>query len=56
MVYDTQSASGREFVRIAARMDGEHIPLIEPIEERSGSIMDKVRHLMGINRRASANV
>ena len=56
VVYDTQSASGREFVRIAARLDGEHIPLIEPIEERSGSIMDKVRYLMGINRRASANV
>jgi septum site-determining protein MinD len=56
VVYDTQSASGREFVRIAARLDGEHIPMIEPIEERNGSIMDKVRNLMGINRRASANV
>ncbi len=56
VVYDTQSASGREFVRIAARLDGEHIPIMEPIEERNGSIMDKVRHLMGINRRASANV
>ena len=56
VVYDTQSASGREFVRIAARLDGEHIPMIEPIEERNGSIMEKVRNLMGINRRASANV
>jgi septum site-determining protein MinD len=56
VVYDAQSPSGREFVRISARLDGEHIPIIEPVEERGESIMDKVRHLMGINRSASANV
>ena len=56
VVYDPQSPSGREFARIAARLDGEQIPIFEPEEERAGSIMDKVRNLMGINRRTSANV
>ena len=56
VVYDGQSPSGREFLRIAARIDGEHIPMIDPVEEQPTSIMDKVRTLMGINRKASANV
>ena len=56
VVYDSQSASGREFVRIAARIDGEHIPLIDPVDEAPTSIMEKVRNIMGINRKASAHV
>ena len=56
VVYDSQSPSGREFVRIAARIDGDHVPLINPAPEQPTSIMDKVRTLMGINRKASANV
>ena len=56
VVYDPASPSGREFVRIAARIDGDYVPLIEPIEEQPTSIMDKVRNLMGINRRTSAHV
>lgn len=56
VVYDPESPSGREFVRIAARIDGEHVPLIDPIDEEPTSIMDKVRNIMGLNRRASANV
>ncbi len=56
VVYDSQSASGREFVRIAARIDGEHLPLIDPVDETPTSIMEKVRNIMGINRKASANV
>ena len=56
VVYDPQSASGREFVRIAARIDGEHLPLIDPLDEAPTSIMEKVRNIMGINRRASAHV
>ena len=56
VVYDATSPSGREFVRIAARLDGEHIPMVEPQEERPDSIMDRVRFLMGMNRRTSANV
>ena len=56
VVYDSQSPSGREFVRIAARIDGEYLPMIDPVEEQSTSIMDRVRTLMGINRKASANV
>ena len=56
VVYDQQSASGREFVRIAARIDGEHIPLIDPVDETPTSIMDKVRNIMGINRKASSHV
>ena len=56
VVYDATSPSGREFARIAARLDGEHIPMAEPEEERPDSIMDRVRFLMGMNRRTSANV
>ncbi len=56
VVYDPTSPSGREFVRIAARIDGDHIPIIDPVEEQPTSIMDKVRNLMGINRRTSAHV
>lgn len=56
VVYDAQSPSGQEFARIAARIDGEHIPMADPVDEPPASIMDKVRSLMGINRRASANV
>ena len=56
VVYDTQSPSGREFVRVAARIDGEYIPMIDPVDEQPTSIMDKVRTLMGINRKASAHV
>lgn len=56
VVYDSRSPSGREFVRIAARIDGEYLPMIDPVEDQPTSIMDKVRTLMGINRRASAHV
>ena len=60
VAYSAESPSGREFARIAARLDGEAIPLIEPIEERSEpgatSIMDKVRQLMGINKAVGAGV
>ena len=58
VAHDAAAPSGREFARIAARLDGEPIPLIEPIEERSEpiSIMDKVRHLMGRGRGVEAGV
>ena len=56
VVYDPQSPSGREFVRISARIDGEYIPMIDPIEEQPTSIMDKVRTLMGMGRKTSTNV
>ncbi len=56
VVYDSQSPSGREFVRVAARIDGEHLTLIDPVDETPTSIMDKVRNIMGINRKASAHV
>ena len=58
VAHNTASPSGREFTRIAARLDGEPIPLIEPIEERneSVSIMDKVRQLMGRGRAVGAGV
>ena len=56
VVYDPTSPSGREFVRIAARIDGDYIPIIDPVEEQPTSIMDKVRNLMGLNRRTSAHV
>ena len=58
VAYNGESPSGREFARIAARLDGEPIPLIEPIEERneSVSLMDKVRQLMGRGREVGAGV
>lgn len=56
VVHDVQSPSGREFVRIAARIDGEYTPMIDPVEEQSTSIMDKVRTLMGITRKATSHV
>ena len=56
VVYDPHSPSGQEFLRIAARIAGEHIPMIDPVDEQPTSIMDKVRNIMGINRRASAHV
>ncbi len=56
VVHDSQSPSGREFVRIAARIDGEYTPMIDPVEEQSTSIMDKVRTLMGMNRKATSHV
>ena len=56
VAHDVQSPSGREFVRIAARIDGEYTPMIDPVEEQSTSIMDKVRTLMGITRKASTHV
>ena len=36
------------FSRIAARIDGEDVPLMD-LEPKSG-LMDRVRYLMGINR------
>ena len=58
VAHNAASPSGREFTRIAARLDGEPIPLLEPIEERneSVSIMDKVRQLMGRGRAVEAGV
>ena len=47
VVYDGQSASGREFVRIAVRIDGERLPLIDPLDEAPTSIMEKVRLQQG---------
>ena len=50
VINDKRSSSGAAFSRIAARIDGEDVPLMD-LEPRN-SIMDKVRIIMGINRGA----
>ncbi len=48
VILDRKAASGLAFSRIAARIDGDPVPLMD-LEPRSG-LMEKVRNLMGINR------
>lgn len=50
VIHDKRSTSGAAFSRIAARIDGDDVPLME-LRPKSG-IMDKVRVIMGINRGA----
>ncbi|NQW24508.1 MAG: septum site-determining protein MinD [SAR202 cluster bacterium] len=50
VVHDRKSASGGAFLRIAARVDGEDIPLMD-LEPKSG-IFSKFRGLVGMNGRA----
>lgn len=48
VIHDKKAASGLAFARIAARIDGDDVPLAD-LEPKSG-LMDRVRYLMGINR------
>ena len=48
VIHDKKAPSGLAFSRIAARIDGDDVPLME-LEPKSG-LMDRVRFLMGINR------
>ena len=50
VIHDRRAPSGAAFSRIAARIDGEDLPLMD-LEPRNG-IMDKVRTIMGMNRGA----
>ena len=50
VVHDRKSASGGAFLRIAARVDGEDVPLMD-LEPKSG-IFSKFRGLVGMNGRA----
>jgi septum site-determining protein MinD len=50
VIHDKRAPSGAAFARIAARVDGEDIPLVE-LDAKSG-ILDKVKEIMGINRSA----
>ena len=50
VIYDKRAPSGAAFSRIAARIDGDDIPLMD-LEPKNG-IMDKVKVIMGINRGA----
>ena len=50
MIYDKRAPSGAAFSRIAARIDGDDIPLMD-LGPKNG-IMDKVKVIMGINRGA----
>lgn len=48
VIHDKRAPSGLAFSRIAARIDGDDVPLQEP-EDKNG-LMDKVRNIMGISR------
>ena len=48
VIHDKKAPSGLAFSRIAARIDGDDVPLMD-LESRGG-LMDRVRYLMGINR------
>ena len=48
VIHDKKAPSGLAFARIAARIDGDDVPLMD-LEPKSG-LMDRVRYLMGINR------
>ena len=48
VIHDKKAPSGTAFARIAARIDGDEVPL-EDLEPKSG-LMDRVRYLMGITR------
>jgi septum site-determining protein MinD len=50
VIHDKRAPSGAAFSRIAARVDGENIPLMD-LDAKS-SLMDKVKDIMGINRSA----
>lgn len=50
VIHDKKAPSGAAFSRIAARVDGDDIPLVE-LDARSG-LMDRVKEIMGINRSA----
>ena len=50
VIHDKRAPSGAAFARIAARVDGEDLPLVEL--DTKGGIMDKVKDIMGINRSA----
>ena len=50
VIHDKRSSSGAAFSRIAARIDGEEVPLMD-LAPRNG-IMEKVKIIMGINRGA----
>jgi septum site-determining protein MinD len=53
-VYDRKSASGAAFLKIAARMDGDEVPL-GALDSRAG-LMDRVRSLIGTDRSAYSHV
>ena len=48
VIHDKKAPSGLAFSRIAARIDGDDLPLMD-LEPKSG-LMNRVRFLMGINR------
>jgi septum site-determining protein MinD len=53
VVHDKKSASGAAFSRIAARIDGEKVPLVE-LEPKSG-LLSRVKGLMGASRSVYSN-
>ena len=50
VVHDTRSPAGAAFARIAARIDGEDVPLVE-VAPKTG-LLTKLRDLVGANGRA----
>lgn len=54
VVHDSKAPSGNAFLRIAARVDGDEVPLME-LEPKSG-LFSRVKGLIGNNRSAYSHV
>ena len=50
VVHDSKAPSGAAFIRIAARVDGDEVPLLD-LEPKSG-LFDRVKGFVGLNRSA----
>lgn len=50
VVHDSKAPSGAAFLRIAARVDGDEVPLLD-LEPKSG-LFDRVKGVVGLKRRA----
>jgi len=50
VVHDKKAPSGAAFLRIAARVDGDEVPLVE-VEAKSG-LLGRFKGLVGLNGRA----
>ena len=53
VVHDKKAASGAAFLRIAARVDGDEVPLVE-VEAKSG-FLSKFKGLVGLNGSANSH-
>jgi septum site-determining protein MinD len=50
VVHDNKASSGAAFLRIAARIDGDEVPLLD-LDSKS-SLFDRLKGIIGLNGRA----